>query len=175
MMIDGHDPLPRKVQIDLEVVVLELAVSRPAVQPAGQPSVVGDEVIDLAEGVQAHSLQAVVDAAQGEHVGVFQAGEAVFTDDNIFNLSTPQRDFDQGCAGFIVGEVGTAKDIHILFLHPSSLHTQVPSRTPRQSIQKRPKRTVSHILISLATPSNNDLQPQFVCNSGGQLAPFRLA
>jgi tripeptide aminopeptidase len=50
--------------------VLELAVAGTAIQPPLQPGVVRIDVVDFLERLQAESLQAVMNAAQRERVGV---------------------------------------------------------------------------------------------------------
>ena len=83
MMVGNQDPVAWKVQVDLQIVVLELAVRGTAVDPSRHARVVGHDEIDLSQIVEPHGLQAVVDAAQGKHIGVFDAREAIFADAHI--------------------------------------------------------------------------------------------
>src|SRR5688500_2845539 len=70
VMIDDTDALSRILQPQLEVIVFELPVAGTAVQPARDAGVIGVDEVDLLERFQTESLQAIVDATEGEVIRV---------------------------------------------------------------------------------------------------------
>ena len=111
VVIDDANALARIAQAQLEVVVFELAVAGPAVQPARKPRVVGVDEVDLLERLQPERLEAVLNAAQRKRVGVLRPRQAILADRHVGDLAAAARHANQRRAGFVVGEVRNTQDI----------------------------------------------------------------
>ncbi len=111
VMIDHPNALTRIAQAQLQIVVFELAIAGAAVHPARKPSVVRVDEVDLLERLQPEHLEAVVNAAEREGVGVLRPRKAVFGDRYIRDLAAAAWDADQRRAGLVVSEVGDTQDV----------------------------------------------------------------
>ena len=112
VMIEDEDAFVREVQLELQVVVLELSVGRPAVVPARQTRIVGHDPVHVLQPPQPHFPQAVVDAAQRKRVGVLEAREPILADGHVPQLAARAGDFDQRRRRLVVGEIRHAQDVN---------------------------------------------------------------
>src|SRR5215510_8715866 len=110
-MIDDANALAWIAEPELEVVVFELAVAGPAVQPAWKARVIGVDEVDLLQRFEPEGIETVVNPTERKRIRVLRPCETIFTNRDIRDLAAAARHSNERRARFVVGKVGNAQDI----------------------------------------------------------------
>ena len=114
VVVVGDSNAPRWIlEAKLQVIVLELAIPRTAVQPARKTRVIRVDEIDLFERFEAEFLQTVMDPAQWKGIGMLDASESLLTNGDVVNRAPGARNADERRSRLVVGKVRDAENVDV--------------------------------------------------------------